>query len=277
MSHFYGYVRLFVSSTVLRLFGQPSGSFRKLSRIFETIRLLRPYNVGYPLIRIGSGDDGGYLVPDDLAGLTACFSPGVDKIAEFEEFFADNYQIPCFLADASVETAPVENPMFHFERVFLGAHSKDGFVSLDDWVLRNAPKNRDRDFILQMDIEGAEYEVISNASRETLQSFRIIVIEFHNLWELNLKKKIKDYNTFFKKLTQDHVVVHLHPNNVAGDRAIVTASPLKIPNLLEVTLIRRDRIKGLNPQKNFPHPLDNDNVREQQTVTLPRCWYADIW
>jgi hypothetical protein len=37
-----------------------------------------------PLIRLGADGDGGYLVPDDLEDVAACFSPGVDDRASFE-------------------------------------------------------------------------------------------------------------------------------------------------------------------------------------------------
>lgn len=36
------------------------------------------------LIRLGPNGDGGYLVPDDLTGIEACFSPGVCATSEFE-------------------------------------------------------------------------------------------------------------------------------------------------------------------------------------------------
>ena len=31
------------------------------------------------LVRLGGNNDGGYLLPNDLEGITACFSPGVDN------------------------------------------------------------------------------------------------------------------------------------------------------------------------------------------------------
>jgi hypothetical protein len=40
------------------------------------------------------------------------------------------------------------------------------------------------DLILQMDIEGAEWHVLLNVSRDTLRRFRIIVIELHDLERL---------------------------------------------------------------------------------------------
>jgi hypothetical protein len=45
---------------------------------------MRPVSTKYDLIRLGSPHDGGYLVPDCLVGIQACFSLGVSKVANFE-------------------------------------------------------------------------------------------------------------------------------------------------------------------------------------------------
>ena len=39
----------------------------------------------------------------------------------------------------------------------------------------------ENDLILQIDIEGDEYDVLSSIDLNTLRKFRIILIEFHNL------------------------------------------------------------------------------------------------
>ena len=79
------------------------------------LAMVRPIAIRHPLIRIGGGADGGYLVPDDLEGIVACFSPGVAATATFEEELAAR-GIKCFLADYSVRRPPVKNPLFAFER-----------------------------------------------------------------------------------------------------------------------------------------------------------------
>ena len=78
------------------------------------MRTVRPHATEHPLVRIGGDGDGGYLVPDDLAGISALFSPGVAETADFEAEFARR-NVPCFLADYSVEGPPVSSPLFHFE------------------------------------------------------------------------------------------------------------------------------------------------------------------
>ena len=127
------------------------------ARLKSFFRSVQPVTTNVPLIRIGGEGDGGYLVPDDFEGVKTCFSPGVSDVANFELNLADR-GISCFLADASVEAPPLIHPRFDFEKKFLGAHTQDIFLSLSDWVAAKSPT--DRDMILQMDIEGAEYEVL---------------------------------------------------------------------------------------------------------------------
>src|ERR1044072_4791277 len=74
--------------------------------ILSLLRMVKPMNTGHPLVRVGGAAVGGYLIPDDLAGVRYCFSPGVSTIASFELELADQ-GLKCFLADASVERPPV--------------------------------------------------------------------------------------------------------------------------------------------------------------------------
>jgi hypothetical protein len=39
----------------------------------ELVARLHPLVTDHPLIRLGCSGDGGYLVPDDLEGIAACF------------------------------------------------------------------------------------------------------------------------------------------------------------------------------------------------------------
>ena len=61
---------------------------------------LHPQNTTTNLIRVGPSGDGGYLIPDDLDGLVACFSPGVSDISGFEVQCAER-GMDVFMADAS--------------------------------------------------------------------------------------------------------------------------------------------------------------------------------
>lgn len=228
---------------------------------------LHPVRTEHPLIRLGSAGDGGYLVPDDLEGITACFSPGVDDRASFETSLIER-GIPCFLADASVKTPPIRGENIHFIPKFLGVVNDDTTITLDDWVKANAPGTGD--LILQMDIEGAEWAVLLNTSRETLRRFRIIVIELHDLERLMDKHAFTIIAGTFDRLLQDFHVVHNHPNNYGRT---VQCGSLTIPRVQEMTLIRKDRVTSTSYAQSFPHPLDQDNDPNGPKLSLPREWY----
>lgn len=175
------------------------------------IRKLRPIDCGIELIRVGGSGDGGYLIPNDLEGIEYCFSPGVNTIVEFENQLADR-GIISFLADYSVDAPPLEREQFVFDKKFLGASNRDEFFTLSTWKDKYL-KSYEGDLLLQMDIEGFEYQVILNAPDNLLNQFRIIIIEFHALDKLFDSFTSKILESCFEKLLQNFHVVHIHPNN----------------------------------------------------------------
>jgi hypothetical protein len=46
---------------------------------------LWPVQTNHRLVRVGPRGDSGYLIPDDLAAVGACFPPGVGDVTEFED------------------------------------------------------------------------------------------------------------------------------------------------------------------------------------------------
>lgn len=107
------------------------------NELLDLIQLLRPIDAGHELIRIGGRGDGGYLIPNDLEGIGACFSPGVGPTSQFEQELATRFGIKCFLADASIEDpsfSAAESPFFDFENKFIGCHNSENFIRLEDWI-----------------------------------------------------------------------------------------------------------------------------------------------
>jgi hypothetical protein len=62
-----------------------SASTSKLDDISRFFEILRPRSSPFQLLRLGGSGDGAYLVPNDLAGIAACFSPGVNNFKNFED------------------------------------------------------------------------------------------------------------------------------------------------------------------------------------------------
>jgi hypothetical protein len=228
---------------------------------------LRPLATDEELLRLGPKGDGGYLVPNGLAGIEACFSPGVSFVSGFEKDCA-NLGMKVFLADKSVEGPPDKHHLFFFTKKFVGATTDDDFMTLDNWVAASVP-GTSSDLLLQIDIEGYEYEVFLSASDSLMRRFRIIVAEFHDLDQLWSKPFFTVAGRAFDKILQTHACVHLHPNNCCGS---FQREGLEIPRVMEFTFLRRDRISGISYQKHFPNPLDYDNT-PNPSLPLPKCWY----
>jgi hypothetical protein len=235
--------------------------------VLALLKNLPPLTTDRKLIRFGPSGDGGYLVPDDLEGIEACFSPGVDKSVGFEKSCAAR-GMKVFMADKSVGELSQAHGLFSFTKKYIGSKTNDDFMTLDDWVSSSFPQSHG-DLMLQIDIEGYEYEAFLSMSDALMRRFRIIVAEFHSLEMLWSRPFFRLAATAFEKILQTHACVHIHPNNCFST---VTNKHLAIPPITEFTFLRRDRVKNASFAHDFPHPLDSDNV-PRPPVPLPECWY----
>ena len=237
--------------------------------VLDLIRRLRPVDCGVELIRVGDAGDGGYLIPNDLDGIEYCFSPGVSTISSFENALADR-GIKSFLADYSIEAPNLIRPEITFDKKFLGSSDRNEYFTLETWK-DTYLKGYRAELLLQMDIEGAEYEVILNAPDSLLDQFRILVIEFHCLDKMLDQFAFRLISACFEKLLKMSYVVHLHPNNCCGSEKL---DSLEIPRIMEFTFLNRRRVKEAKPQLAFPHRLDADNFPRLKHLILPECWHA---
>jgi hypothetical protein len=236
---------------------------QRLKQFFDKIN---PINIEEGLIRIGVEGEGGYLVPNDLSGVSACFSPGVSTEVSFDLDLAER-GMSCYLADFSVDGPPVTHPKFDFEKKYVGPEDGEIYFTLEEWV--NIKEPRGTEFILQMDIEGAEYGIILSTPLEVLMKFRILVIEFHQLHEIFSPAGFQLIDLTFRKLLKTFDIVHIHPNNCLES---VTVGPYQIPPVMEFSFLRKDRVRGSSPAAAFPHSLDFRNAPGLPDIILPNCW-----
>jgi hypothetical protein len=241
--------------------------------IKAAITPLIPCKSGHELIRLGGNKDGAYLVPDDLEGIEACFSPGVNNFKDFEDVLARRYGIKSFMCDYSSDAKRLKTPLMsglqYFDKKWLDVSEKEYNLDINQWTLLNT--TADSDLMLQIDIEGAEYRNILHASKETLSRFRMIVIELHSLYAL---KKSEFLNGIFiptiNKISTLFTCVHTHPNNCCGSTFI--SHDLTIPNILELTFLRNDRLKKSDLEIVIPNPLDEINVPNKPPIHLRGLW-----
>lgn len=259
-------IRAFVSDYLMRVLGHFGFRVERIvdkSKVQDFLDQLRPITTEVELIRIGGNDDGGYLIPNDLGGIIALFSPGVAETATFELEIAQK-GIKSYLADYSVDNSPSEHEYIEFDKKFIGSRNNDQFMTLAEWVnSKQLPEVGD--LLLQMDIEGSEYETILSTANDLLGRFRILVIEFHFLDKVSTYFGNKLIIETFSKLLTQFKIVHIHPNNCC---APILIHGKRIHPCIEVTFFRRDRFEKSNPTTNFPHALDRPNLKGKPDYQL---------
>jgi len=180
----------------------------------------------------------------------------------------------CYLADFSVDSPPVNHPLFEFDKLWIGTDTKKHIsITLADWVYQ--PSAQNTDLILQLDIEGAECSVLESLPLETLGRFRIIVIELHNLDAMMTNYlSIQRVESVFRKLISEFVPVHIHANNCCG---AFRDLGLEIPVAIELTLLRKDRFARTTTRHpvQVPNPLDIKNVEDIKEILLSPDWTGE--
>jgi FkbM family methyltransferase len=247
----------------------------------ELMSLLRPKPCPTSLIRIGGDGDGAYLVPDDLQGIEACFSPGVFNFKNFEDELSRRFEIKCHMCDFSSDVDRLASPLIAgmqtFEKKWLDLSGVADSITLEAWVDRYSPNPMD-DLLLQIDIEGAEYRNLSGAAETLMRRFRVIVIEMHGLEALKSPTSAEQQvGSLLRKLDRTHVCVHAHPNNCC-DHFMDSHTGMNVPSVIELTYLRRDRFPKdfqdcIEPQ--LPHPQDiRFNVASRPPLHLNESWLA---
>jgi hypothetical protein len=240
------------------------------TRLTELLERLHPVLPEQQFRRIGPAGDGGYLLPDDLDDIAACFSPGVGDLSGFELDCVE-LGMRAHLADASVASPEFADERLDFLPKFIRAVPDAESTTLAEWVAATEPHDAD-DLLLQIDIEGDEWGVFLGAPASLLRRFRVIVAEFHDLQGLHSADSFSLQALTFEKLLESHTCVHIHPNNAGGVSSVAGVS---LPRIAEFTFLRNDRIDRSRARfaTQFPHPLDAENVDRRSPLPLPSSMY----
>jgi hypothetical protein len=233
--------------------------------VIDLLLRLRPQDNGHSLMRVGGPGDGGYLIPDDLSGITELFSPGSNRLSKFEKEVAQRWQIKSYICD-SIEEKPSDLSAFQdFTAAWVGPYTDgENLISLEHWVAEKSQISGD--LMLQMDIEGAEFQTLLAASTKLIKRFRIIVIELHFLEALKNRWAFEQiYSPFFDKILNNFDVIHAHPNNCCG---VWSYGEVEYPRLIELTLHRKDRGKDLTPKKTSRNEMDQPCVASNRDLSL---------
>jgi hypothetical protein len=243
------------------------------TEVTDTATLLYPKKFTGDVVRLGGDSDGSYVVPDDFQGITSSISPGVSEEIDFD-LELGRKGIHSYMFDASVTCPNKLTDMQTFESKFIDSFESTTTTTLNK-IVNNVQKIKPGDMILQMDIEGAEYRCLNATDITTLANFRIIVLEFHALDAYirnNLYRKFW-IHPILRKLRANHDVVHVHANN---NGAISNIQGVHIPNLLEITYLRRDRWPNSDSESTNCRELDILNRTDRQALIMDDQWFESI-
>ena len=240
-----------------------------LQNLNNLLKKIKVYNLGYDLVRIGQQNDGGYLVPNIIDQIDYCFSPGVGNTTKFEEELINKGVRKCFLADGTLEFIST-NPKIEFLKKNLSSIDNKNQINLETWVNEKLEASEQNNLLLQMDIEGSEYEIINSTSNKFLNKFKIIIIEFHYLEKLFVDFGFKIIAPIFNKILDSFDIAHIHPNNCCGEYKYKN---ILIPSVMEFTFLRKDISLFKKQLDNFPHKYDSVNKKKFKEIILPKIFY----
>ena len=229
----------------------------------EIIKVITPMNVcGAEKIRIGGEGDGGYVMLDPGKGGIA-YSLGVSWNAPWDlEMARRGFTV--YQYDGSIDQEPDKHPNIFFHKCFVGAHESNGrpCKSFKQILAENQHQN-EKNLILQMDIEGAEWEVFEELSAEDLLRFSQIIVELHEV-HLHVYKY-----ALLSKIRRTHTPIHVHYNNYVRDVILSQRNSLIYSgSLIEVSYVRTCDHTFAPCRDYFPTALDRPCVPHRPEIPI---------
>jgi len=250
------------------------------------LELIRPQAVG-EMQRIGSKNDGGYVIPKKIKKVDTIISFGLGDDWSFEkELFKLGIVKKFVFYDHTVSTkglitrtkSRITIKRFSFSalcfrllilvryivdfKIKKYSHISKKITdsennSLETNLLAVSDSLPDNEFILKIDIEGSEYHLIDQLCSIS-QRVPLLIIEFHDT-ETNKKY----FEKSLKKLLELYVNCHVHANNydLLGENGI--------PRTLEFTFGRKDIYEGGQFIVSLPLPdLDSPSCAKRPDHSL---------
>jgi hypothetical protein len=227
----------------------------------NNLDLLEVYNFEKK-IRLGSKNDGGYVLADIDVDYDCYISAGISDEESFSRDFINHYNMNeynCFGFDGTIHNYPYHyTKNISFIKKNINSFNDDNNSNLSFLI------NKYNNIFLKMDIEGGEYPWLLSIDESQLNKFKQIVIEFHGItndgWGCSYNDKMK----CLEKLSKTHYIVHAHGNNFG---------PLvnNIPDVIELTYVNKNYFNSPVDFNSVPLPivgLDFPNWWEKEDYDL---------
>jgi hypothetical protein len=217
--------------------------------IKSVLSLINPCSVECGKVRVGGGHDGGYVMANDFTDNKIAYSIGVGPQVDWDVDMA-NRGLDIYQYDHTVDFVPAENEKFRYFKFGIGP---DDISDIDlktlEKMLEDNGHSQEKNMILKMDVEHAEWDAFLTMDVEILKRFDQIVMELHGFYELeNPSFRIKA-GIVLEKLATHHRCIHVHANNYSTFSVI---AGLAFPQTMEVTYCRKEKFNFIDKSDFFP-------------------------
>jgi hypothetical protein len=217
----------------------------------------------YKFTRVGSKNDGGYVLVDDLN--YPIISIGIGSNSEFDHAMCGR-NVKVYQFDHTIDLKDKCCASTEFYKIGLThskSHNSKNFLTLDE-ITRKCNVRENASAILKVDIEGGEWKVFSDPNVvNTLMTFRQIVFEGHNTQNIMNKDFRLEIIQALTNLNKNFAVVNYHSNNNLPGLHILG---LFLPQTFELTMARRDLYVSEINEYQLPEANAANNPGRYETV-----------
>jgi hypothetical protein len=200
--------------------------------ILDLFRLLQPFTLANTKsIRIGKEGDGSYFLIPDFSDQDCVFSVGIGDETSFDDHIAGSIG-NLVMIDHTIPNFIPSHPSMKMIHKKFSSNQNDSEINFS-YLFNNFLH---RDYILKMDIEGDEWNILDKATTQELVNFRQIVIEFHNLTRFSSISERSQALKVIEKINLTHTPFFIHANNNGNFR---TFGDVVIPEVIEVSFARK--------------------------------------
>ena len=201
---------------------------------------------------------------DRFIGIEAAYSLGINDDVSWDIDIA-RLGIPIYQYDHTIPGPPELHPLFSWEPICISGYPTNEGQSTLEALLKKNGHSDSSNLLLKCDIEGSEWGLLQATSNEVLRAFDQIVIEIHNMAHLLNEHDGNNARRSLMNLTKSHRVVHVHANNFAP---VMVMGGFSIPNVLELTLVRKDAGEFVPSTEVFPTELDMPCASDRADIYL---------
>lgn len=234
----------------------------KSSYFKRLVEKCAPMKADFPLVRIGSCSDGGYVMLDDFEAVDTCLSFGIGGEISWEREILKKGIDRIYCYDPNIDNLPIDDDrLLFYKQGIAGSDSAQGNYKSMATIINDIGAHSNN-LILKMDVEGAEWEFVSQTNPEIFALFKQMTFELHGLTDINREEEILDC---LSKLRETHIPVWIHGNNagiaeISGDYAV--------SEMLEITYARKKDYHFSKIPYDCPISIDFPNVSYFDDICL---------